>query len=262
MTNSFRILDQAPVYFDLLGQIAAGGSLNFYAAGTTTPQSVYGDPALTVNNGAVIAIGTDGRAVDDIWGNGTTPYRVRLYAANGTLIADRDNVQIAGSGSLTIPTLVPNEFLTNDGANLIWQAIRQAPDPTGQAGKILGSDGTNAIWQTIASLNIPTITTTANSLVLAGIRFQWGSGTFPASGSWFTQQNVTFPVAFSSVPYHVNVNPTGQTPTAIEGVLIPNAININAAGFAAYADTNFGAVPNSHMIINAIPYTWFALGPA
>src|SRR5690348_9531177 len=92
---AFRILDQSPVYFLLDGVTpAAGGRIEFYEAGTTTAKDVYGDQDLTVNNGSSITLGSDGRAVDDIWGDGS--YRVRVYASDDTLISDDDNVEIPG----------------------------------------------------------------------------------------------------------------------------------------------------------------------
>jgi hypothetical protein len=97
--TGFRIPDSFPVFLDRLGQPAANGRLEFYDAGTSVPKDVYGNPDLTVNNGPTVLIGADGRAVDDIWGDGS--YYVRLIAADDTLIADADDVSIpggAGSG--------------------------------------------------------------------------------------------------------------------------------------------------------------------
>jgi hypothetical protein len=90
--TAFRILDQTPVYLDLLGQPASGGTLRFFETETDTPKNVFGDPNLSVNNGSSVLIGTDGRTVDDVWGDGV--YRVRLYASDNTLIAEADPVEI------------------------------------------------------------------------------------------------------------------------------------------------------------------------
>src|SRR5690348_807470 len=116
--SSFRIYDPRPVYFTTTGAIAAGGSLKFFAAGTTTPQDVYGDVDHATDNGAVLTLGTDGRTSVDVWGNGATPYRVQLFDANGALQFDVDNVEIPGGFS--IPALVNGRVLSNDGANLVW----------------------------------------------------------------------------------------------------------------------------------------------
>src|SRR5690348_16916307 len=144
--SAFRPFDPFQVYTDLTGALASGGNLHFYTAGTTTDADVFGDNALSVNNGATITIGSDGRAVDDIWCDGSKSYRCRVYASDGTLIADRDNLSMPGSSSTSIPTLVANQFLTNANGVLLWAAIRQMLDPAGAANKVLGSDGTNAIW--------------------------------------------------------------------------------------------------------------------
>lgn len=138
---AFRILNQFPVYRGADDLPLVGGELRFYESGTTTPKSVFGDPDLTIDNGPVIAIGSDGRPVVDIWGDGS--YRVRLYDADGTLVpgCEVDDVEIPGGDAATIPTLVDGYFLTNNGALLLWAEIRQLPDPTGQDGKMVVADG-------------------------------------------------------------------------------------------------------------------------
>lgn len=142
--TAFRILDPFQVYTDANGKIASGGNLHFYTAGTTTDADVYGDNGLSVNNGPTITIGTDGRAVDDIWGDGAVSYRCRVYASDGTLIKDVDNI---GNSAAAIPDFVDGDFLTNNGSAYLWAAIRQALDPTGQSGKVMGSNGASLIWQ-------------------------------------------------------------------------------------------------------------------
>lgn len=147
--SAFLILDPRPVYFTSTGAVAAGGSLKFFQAGTTTPQNVYGNQALTVNNGAVLTLGSDGRTSVDVWGDGTLAYRVQLFDANGALQFDVDNVGLPGGSGNQIPTLQTGKFLSNDGAVLEWTDVQAVPDPTGQSGKFLTSDGTNTSWASI-----------------------------------------------------------------------------------------------------------------
>lgn len=259
--TAFRILDQAPVYFDLLARLAAGGTLNFYLTGTLTPQAVYAEKGLVTNLGNVINIGTDGRTID-LWGSGS--YRVIALAADGTPIFDRSNVEIPGGGGTSIPAPVVNEFLTNDGVNLLWQLIRQLPDPSGQSGKLLGNDGTNPIWQTVASLGIPSVSTGSASITVAGIKIVWGSGTLPASGSNTTNVALIFPDSgFSAIPTHVGVtSQSGSGVTPAGGMPILSAINRTASGFTCWGDTNGGFSSGSHLITATTSFTYFAIGAA
>lgn len=261
---TFRVLNPAPVYFDLLGQLADGGSLRFYENGTTTPKDVYGDPAMTVDNGSSVQIGTDGRAVVQIWGNGI--YRMRGYDADNTLIFEADDVQIPGGTGTTIPALVAGQFLTNDGAVLSWIDLLQIPDPTGSADKVLSNDGVNLIWaapQVLPSLPTGGITQSGSSIVIGSVRLQWGSGTLPASGTNTSSVAVTFGVPFSSAPYHVELcGAVGSGITGSGGVGILSAASRTVSGFGAYADTNAGFSAGSRPITGTVPFTWFAIGPA
>lgn len=254
---AFRILDQSPVYLDLQGQLAAGGTLHFYAAGSTTDKDVYGDQALTVNNGPTIAIGSDGRAVDDIWGDGS--YRVRLYAADGTLVFDRDDVEIAGGTGTAIPALLAGKFLTNDGAVLQWLDLLQPPDPGGQSGKVIGSDGTSLVWQTPASaVSLPTggIAQTAASFTIGKFMVQVGGDTASASGGHTTSKVVPFATSMASclavlvIPEIAGVTSSGFN--AIGAVQ-----SRNGAGFTVQFDINEAS---GGTITNAIPFRYVALG--
>lgn len=268
MTTAFRPLDPFMAYTDLNGNLAAGGNLTFYAAGTTTAQDVFGDEALTVNNGNVIAIGTDGRAVDDIWCNGTLAYRCRVYAADGTLIIDRDNLALPGSGSLTIPALASGDFLTNNGTSLLWAAIRQALDPAGATNKVMGSDGANLVWVPAPTNGTPgtpgtnaNITLGANSIKMNNGTgnfwlVQWGSATAPASGIPSTSQSITFPTAFMAAPNFVKVTVTGNS-FANNGKLAVDAVTVKSAtGFTVGFDTN----TTTDNIFGSVPFDWIAFG--
>src|ERR1700743_2804660 len=252
---SFRILDQFPVYLNTLGVRASGGTLQFFDSGTTTPKDVFGDEGLTINNGPVILLGTDGRAVDDIWGNGN--YRVRLYDVNNTLIAEADDVEIPGGGGTAIPSLVPGDFLTNDGANLLWQPILQVADPTGQSGKILGTDGTSIFWQSTSALNIPTITPVTGGVSAGGFMWLQGSGSVPASGTTNASAVVTFPTAFTSAPFAIAVAGAQCQPGG-PAVCANDAASTTGVTFVFdIAEGNSGQAN----FVNATPYTWFAFGP-
>lgn len=265
--TGFRILDQFPVFLDRLGDPASGGRLEFYDAGTTTPKDVFGDPDLTVNNGPTVLIGTDGRAVDDIWGDGS--YYIRLVASDNTLIADADNVAIPGGTGATIPAMEAGKFLTNDGSVYAWAAIYQLPDPTGSANKIVSTDGVNFIWIDPPATPPPAVSdvdVTATGVTISDgtskILIQTGTGTAPNVGGRDTNLAVTFPTPFNASPLFVGITPRyAGTVSALGNAPIPHVSAISATAFtAAFAagerdDTNSGFNFNT-----AITFDWVAIG--
>lgn len=257
---AFRILSQSPVYFLLDGKTpAAGGRIEFYEAGTTTPKDVYGDQALTVNNGSSIELGSDGRASDDIWGDGS--YRVRVYAADDTLISDDDNVEIPGGAGTAVPALEAGKVLSNDGAVLQWLELQDIPDPTGQGGKILGSDGSSYVWQDppetpTVPLTVGTASLQAGNTNSKAFYIQSGTATAPASGTYTTSKAITFSKTFASV-LHVSVTPQAVEPGGpIVAYLTTPA---TTGGFTAVFDVAEGANANSS-IASDVPFSWIAFG--
>lgn len=251
--TAFRILNPFPAYLDLIGLPASGGSLKFYQSGTDTPKDVFGDPDLTVNNGPSVLIGTDGRTVVDVWGDGE--YRVRLYAVDMTLIAEADDVTLPGGDGTAIPALQDGKFLTSDGAVLSWQEVRQVPDPTGNSGKILGTDGTNLFWQAFTQF-APTIDGT--SLKVGTILIQWGTDTIPASGTTTSSKAITFGKTFLTTLYAsaslnqgAGITPSGGLPT------------ISTFGWSTTGATvsiNFSIATGSTDITSPCSIAWLAIG--
>lgn len=266
MTTSFRPFDPFQVYTDLTGALASGGTLHFYAAGTTTDADVFGDNALTVNNGPTVAIGSDGRAVDDIWCDGTKSYRCRVYASDATLIADRDNIAMQVSGT-TLPTPVDGEFLV--GASGLWvtAAIRQALDPTGQANKLEGSDGTNQVWVDKPSDGSDGTSTQADVTVTStsvkwsngtGDLFfiQTGTGTAAATGTINTGATISFPVAFKAIAA-VIISPTNDATGS--GYLPTWSVNTKTTTGASVEFGTNGANPGVHFATTQ-NFDWIAFG--
>lgn len=269
--TAFLMYDPRPVYLTLTGEVAAGGSLQFFAAGTTTPQDVYGDSGLTVNNGSTLTLGSDGRTSVEVWGDASLSYRVRLYDSNGALVFDQDDVAGAsGGGSTTIPTLGTGQFLTNDGSQLLWADILQLPDPTGQAGKVLSTDGTNFTWVAkpadgtagTAGTNAA-VTVTPSSVKWSNgtgdlAYIQTGSGSAPASGAHTTSTSITFPVAFKTAP-KVFIEVSSST-FASSGYLVAHSVTgVTTTGFNVAFDTNSSDGSNGN-IVSAAPFDWIAFG--
>lgn len=264
---AFRLLNQFPVYFDRAGRLADGGELRFFETNTTTPKDVYGDPAKTVNNGSTITIGSDGRASVDVWGDGR--YYVRLVDRDGTLIADANDVEVAGGTEATIPALVNGHFLTNNGSLLLWAPVSQVPDPTGQSGKILGNDGANFIWENKPAAPPPPpdpdITVGAKKFT-AGLAsddnkyfVQCGEATAPASGSRNTSHSVTFPAAFDEL-WHVTVTQKHNGVTA--NAFIPSQSNTaqSNSGFSVRFCTDENSTFAGWNITSPVPFSWMAVG--
>lgn len=265
--SGFRILDPFQVYTDLTGKLAAGGVLHFYAAGTTTDANVYGDEALSVNNGPTIDIGTDGRAVDDIWGDSTLAYRCRVYGADGTLIRDRDNLGIPGGTGTSIPTLESGDFLTNDGSSLLWAAVRQALDPSGASNKVMGSDGTNLVWVDKPANGSNGSAGTNANVTVTPLSVKWNNGTgdlffiqgasdsAAASGIPSTSKAITFPTAFKTL-LGVYVITTGNSYATAGKLGIPAITAKNTTGFTVAFDTN----TTTDNIFASVPFDWIAFG--
>ncbi|MEB1529899.1 gp53-like domain-containing protein [Xanthomonas sp. WHRI 7945] len=255
---SFRFYNPAPVFMDLLGLAPlAGGSLQFFAIGTTTPKGTWSDSELMVANPNPVPLDSSGRANVNIWGDGA--YTVRATAADGTSVWTRDVDSGAGAGA-TIPALLTGKFLTNDGSNLIWADVLQVPDPTGSANKILGTDGSNLIWQAAPTIPDLPVENHANRVKIGTLLIQWGASQAPATGQRQTGVAVPFPFAFSGAPYHVDITVT-STALVSSGVLAVDAVPTkDANGCSVQFDTNdFGN--NASRFVNPVPFTWVAYGP-
>jgi len=150
MTSSV-FTEPSPQYRDASGNVCAGGSLKFFASGTLNAQDVFSDSALATNIGATVPLGSDGRATSGtstitVYLDDSLQYRAQLFDANGAKQWDVDQINPQAAVGNTIPALVNGYFLSNDGSQLLWDLIRQLPDPTGQSGKVLTTDGTGFSW--------------------------------------------------------------------------------------------------------------------
>lgn len=258
---AFRIFSRLESFTGLTGQLLAGGYLKFYTEETTTPKSVYGDEALTVNNGSQIDLDASGRPEEDIWGDGD--YFVELYDADDVKQGDMDNVAIYGGGGLTIPALASGEFLTNNGTVLQWDSIIQVPDPTGQSGKILGNDGSGPLWQDAPEEPTPEYTITAGSILIGTILDQWGTGTAPAAASAKTSAvNITFATAYTSTPYHAGVTITNAGGSTPSGAICTVAVtNLTTTGMTVTVCVPDDDTNSNWKLANTTPFSYRVVGP-
>jgi hypothetical protein len=92
------------------GTPLAGGSIEFYLTGTSTPSPVYSDQELSLSLGAVIDLNASGRpenggAPVDIWVDPDITYKVVVKRSNGTTV--RTNPVYRQLGPTVIETQVP-----------------------------------------------------------------------------------------------------------------------------------------------------------
>lgn len=104
-------------FCDANGNPYAGGTLNTYIPGTTTPKTVWSDVGQTTPQPNPVVLDSAGRA--SLWGQGQ--YRLILKDAAGNLIWDR--VSICGSGATTFASIA---------------ALRAASGSAGQLAYVLG----------------------------------------------------------------------------------------------------------------------------
>ena len=258
--TAFRLFSRLNTFYGITGQLLAGGLLRFYDAGTTSPRPVYGDPGLTINNGVSVQLDSSGRPDVDVWGDGA--YFVEVFDSLGVKQGEADNVRVPGDSGQSIPALDAGKFLTNNGAVLLWAGIREVPDPTGQSGKQLGTDGEAVFWEAkpvIPKPPTPDWSTGAGKLQLGEVLLQWGSATAPATGSFSTMQNVTFPIPFAAAPYFVN--PSVTVARATSSSLVADSVTSASATSCQFnfvvADSKEG---NADKITASIPFTWLAIG--
>lgn len=105
------IVYAAQQWFDNNGNPLAGGELEFYEPGTSTPKIVYSDAAQTTSIGTSVTLDAAGRA--QIFGVGS--YKVIVKTSSGATVETRDGVEfettIIGSFTSTIDN--------DDGSNAI-----------------------------------------------------------------------------------------------------------------------------------------------
>lgn len=236
---AFQFYNPAPVLPDLLGlQPAFNGTLTFYDIGTTDLRNTWSDPDLTILNTNPVLLGPDARTVTPIFCDGD--YTAVLKDFLGATVWTRDIVSGQSAGQ-TIPTLDTGKFLTNDGSNLLWQDVRQLPDPSGSVDYYVTTDGEQYLLQPIpAPPEIPDPEIVIGTKTFrAGVSddetkyfVQAGNGTATSTGTKSTSVAVSFPTPFSAVWFaDVAVTVSSTTPS---GALPTHSITgLSTTGFTA-----------------------------
>ncbi len=258
---TFQVYNPAPVFWQLDALApAAGGSLQFFNIGTTTPKNTWADFALSVLNPNPVPLDSAGRATVPIWLDGD--YSVTLRNSLGATI-DTFDLRDPATGGTTIPSLVSGRFLTNNGTSLSWSTIRQLPDPTGQSGKVVTTDGANFLFTNLPAAPTLPVTVSNNGVRIGdgtrSLRIITGTDTAPASGTNRTSKTITFGVTFLTPPIFVGleVNQVPISSVALVATAITNKTTTTALATFDTADRHF--VSGSY-IDASFPFTWIAIG--
>jgi hypothetical protein len=258
---SFRPLGQFIQFFLDDGTVNNGGSVTFYETDLTTLKNTYSDPALTVLNPNPVGLDAAGRPNSDIWGSGV--YGAVLEDENGITIQTLNNIQSGADPGLVIPSLIADYFLTNDGSNLLWQAIKQLPDPTGSSGFYLTTDGTLVSWAALPAPPAPDIVVDSSSF-RGGVStntskflVQVGSDSAPASGLPQTSKVITFPKAFTVCSIAMCMPTTNSQPGG--PVVSYNTSAPSSTGVTFGFDIAEGN-PTQANFVNPVPFQWVAIG--
>ena len=271
--SAYQFVNPAPLFFNIPGTdpLGTGANLYFFIEGTTTPKDTWSDPALDGPhlNSNPIPLDASGRSNVAIWLDGN--YTVVLRDGLGDEVWSRvvRSDVIAG---LSIPTLIADYILSNDGSNLIWVDPIGAlfPDPSGSAGYILGTDGSNIFWtpqQEIPAPAEPNIVVDGTAKTFqAGVSddttkyfVQTGLGSAPASGGRNTSASIVFPTTFAAL-WHVSVTQKHNGVTA--NAFIPSQSNTaeSTSGFSVRFTTDENSTWAGWNITSPVPFSWMAIG--
>lgn len=200
--------DKITTRYGLNGQALPGGYAKFYIAGTTTPQSVYGERALSTNNGSQVALDSSGRLVHECWADTSDAFFVELYSAADVKQGEVSYVEVPGGAQQAIPIPNEGEVISGDGTNYLLISPYFVPDPTGNVNKVLGNDGEQPLWVVKPSdgeAGTSDIEVDEHGYSVGEYRVTVGSGTGVNAGGETQDATVTFPVAFGSTPDHIAV---------------------------------------------------------
>lgn len=259
--SAFRFVNQAPQFFLNSGLPNANGFLYSYETDLTTLKTTWSDEAKTTPNTNPILLDSAGRTVTDVWLDGE--YGIVLQAASGSTIWTRNNVQSGADPGFVIPALVNQSFLSNNGIALQWVSLlnKLIPDMTGFADAILSTDGQQPVWIPQASLNIPTITVTGNSVKIGDVLFQFGIDSVPAATVSPFHSNskvITFPIAYDTcfgcwaIGQNASIAANGYA-----GIFTSTS---TPTGSTIAYNTNEANTDSSTWVTSAVPFSWLSVG--
>jgi hypothetical protein len=111
-------------YFTDIGVVLAGGKVNTYLAGTTTPTTTWTDITGATPNSNPIILNSAGRLPNtQIWQQGGVPIKVIITDANNNLIGPTFD-QISGIDDIAVTNALLGNPASGDGADLVANAMR------------------------------------------------------------------------------------------------------------------------------------------
>jgi hypothetical protein len=270
---SFRLVDKTRSFDGLQGQRLAGGYLKFYVANTTTPQDVFGNKALTINNGSQVDLDSAGHPSVDVWADTTDRYFMEVYDAADVKQGELDDMEVPGGPGQTIPIPNDGEYLSGDGTNLIAVSLdgKLLPDMAGNANKVLTTDGSVASWTAkpadgaagtsdivIGSGSLKT--SSGSSHVLQ----QWATDSVAGGGGLSVSDSVTFPTAYSATPV-VDIIVTGGNASSAGNVEVDWRVSaVSTTGFTVVFSSRTGGssadLSGNSSLTGTINYAWRAIG--
>jgi hypothetical protein len=239
------LLPPAELQFcDLDGHPFAGGTLEMYVVGTTTPKDTWRDPAGTVLNTNPIILDSAGRAL--IYGDGG--YRTILRDASGNLIWDQPSFTYVSSAMA--PVVGAPDLPTARQAMGITDAINA--EATLRANADAAETARAEAAEATLQHNIDTIALTPGPAGPTGPAGAAGS-TVVQAGSGFTDSSgavtISFPTPFAN----------------IDGVVACSTSPKWWAAVTRYSNTDFTVITTSPLAGGSwqsgpIGFTWIARG--
>ena len=272
--SAFQFVNPAPLFFNIPGTapIGTGGNLHFYDEGTTNPRDTWSDPDLDIShlNPNPVPLDASGRSTVAIWLDGD--YTVVLRDSLGDLVWSRP-VRSDVIAGLSIPTLVADYILSNDGSNLAWVDPIGAlfPDPSGSAGYVLGTDGSNIFWTPQTEIPEPAtpdiVITSSPKSVRIGVSddttkflMKFGSDTVGPSGTKTVTKSIVFDAAFSATPWFIGISVTSGAATTSGAWPTWAVTSSSTTGFTVTFNIPDDDSRSQWQIGNTINFNWKAEG--
>lgn len=215
MPTAFRLFPPFMVFEGDDHVPLAFGYIKTYETDTTTPKDVFGEKALTTNNGSTIALDSAGRLNVDVWGDGA--YYAAIFNTAGVQVDAANNIEIPGGAAQTIPIPDPDYFLTGDSINILTALVRQLPDPTGQNDKILVVSGDSYVFIAKPVDGAPgaagtsNVTQTSTDFSVNDMFVRSGTATGTNVGGRSQSASVTFGTAFTTAPVWIGIQVTNAS---------------------------------------------------
>jgi hypothetical protein len=263
---AYQLYSKLQTFWGNAGQLLSGGQLRFFTASTLDAQDVFGDEALSVNNGSTVDLDASGRPSVEIWANVVDSYYVELYDSDGDKQGE-DRKSVPGGAGQTIPVPNSGEYLTGDGTNFAVADLTNSllPDMTGHSNEILTTDGTTASWGArpadgaagTSDIVIADDGTTIKFGDGAGDKFfiLKGSSTLTAPNSKSGSKSVTFATPFKAgTTPTVHVQPKASSAPTTGGNVYPkwDVTSVSATGFTVIFSTLTGGTSADGSSTNSV----------